>query len=396
VSEGSKDEQPSAVRQLPRLEDLPDPDGKRVLVRADFNVPLSDGRIDDDMRIRAALPTVKWLQEHGATVTVCSHLGRPKGEPDDRYSMAPVRERLEQLASDGEIGEVELMENLRFDPGEEANDPAFVDRLVEGQDLYVNDAFGAAHRAHASVVGPPARLPSAAGRLLAREVEVLGGLLEDPGKPFVAVLGGAKVSDKLGVISALLEQADTLLIGGAMAFTFFVAMGHEVGDSLLEADWVDRCKGLLDDAGDRIKLPTDVNAVASDDGDGETRAMGRDIDEGWKALDIGPDSSAEFAEVIAGAGTVFWNGPMGVFEDERFADGTKAVAQAVADCSGFTVVGGGDSASALAKFGLDDQVDHLSTGGGASLEFIEQGDLPGLEALRKSADARSGSGDADA
>jgi len=368
---------------LPTLEDLPDPDGKRVLLRADFNVPISDGRIDDDLRIRAAVPTIKWLHEHGATVTACSHLGRPKGKPDDKWSMGPVRDRLDELAPG-----VELMENLRFDAGEEDNDDAFVERLVEGQDFYVLDAFGAAHRAHASIVGPPARLPSAAGRLLAREVEVLGGLLEDPGRPFVAVLGGSKVSDKLGVIEALLGQADTLLIGGAMAFTFFVAMGHEVGDSLLEKDWVDRCRQLLDDAGDRIKLPSDV-MVVGEGADEEPRQTGRDVPSGCKGLDIGPGSAAEFADVIAGAGTVFWNGPMGVFEDDRFAAGTRTVAQAVADCDGFTIVGGGDSASALAAFGLDEEVDHVSTGGGASLEFIENGDLPGLEALRRSHSSRS-------
>ncbi|MBV8234912.1 MAG: phosphoglycerate kinase, partial [Acidimicrobiia bacterium] len=225
---------------LPLLEDLPDPAGKRVLLRADFNVPLRDGRVEDDLRIRAALPTIQWLQERGAAVTACSHLGRPNGQPAARYSMDPVRQRLHELAPD-----VKLLENLRFDPGEEANDPAFVDRLVEGQDLYVDDAFGAAHRAHASIVGPPTRVPSAAGRLLAKEVDVLGGLLESPRKPFVAVLGGAKVSDKLGVIDALLRRVDRLLIGGAMCFTFFAARGRPVGDSLLEEDRIADCARLL-------------------------------------------------------------------------------------------------------------------------------------------------------
>ncbi|MDP9072249.1 MAG: phosphoglycerate kinase [Actinomycetota bacterium] len=372
--------------KLPQLEDLPDPSGKRVLLRADFNVPVSGGKIDDDMRIRAALPTIEWLQEHGAHVTACSHLGRPKGEPNDEYSMDPVRERLAELAPD-----VELMENLRFDPGEEANDADFVDRLVEGKDLYVNDAFGASHRAHASIVGPPTKLPSAAGRLLTREVEVLGGLLEDPDRPLVAVLGGSKVSDKLGVIEALLDNVDSLVIGGAMCFTFLKAMGHDIGDSMVEEDQVDACQELLD-SGKRILVPKDITALSGEgeigkpDAGGEVRAVGQNVPEGWKGLDIGPETQAEFAKEIAGAGTVFWNGPMGVFEDERFVDGTKAVAQAVADAEGFTVVGGGDSASALAKFGLDDKVDHLSTGGGASLEFLEQGDLPGLEALRQSVD----------
>ena len=363
---------------LPQLEDLPDPSGKRVLLRADFNVPITNGVIDDDLRIRAALPTITWLQEHGAQVTACSHLGRPKGTPDPRYSMDPVRARLAELAPG-----VELLENLRYDPGEEANDPAFVERLVKGQDLYVDDAFGAAHRAHASIVGPPAVLPSAAGRLLAREVEVLGGLLHDPKRPFVTVLGGSKVSDKLGVIRALLEKCDALVIGGGMCFTFLKAMGHEVGDSLLEADQVDTCRALLD-AGTRILLPSDVVGLGPDD---TVRQFGRSIPAGWKGLDIGPGTAAEFGDEIHEARTVFWNGPMGVFEDERFAAGTRAVAQAVAECRGFTVVGGGDSAAALAKFGLDDEVDHVSTGGGASLELIEQGDLPGLAALRKAPNA---------
>ena len=360
---------------VPQLEDLPEPHGKRVLLRADFNVPMTDGRIDDDLRVRAALPTIQWLQERGvAAITACSHLGRPKGKPDPRYSMAPVRARLGELAPG-----VELLENLRFDPGEEANDAAFVDRLVDGHDLYVNDAFGSSHRAHASIVGPPARLPSAAGRLLAREVEVLGGLLRSPRRPFVTVLGGAKVSDKLGVIRALLERVDTLLVGGGMCFTFLRAQGHEVGDSLLEADQVDNCRELL--AGSKpILVPSDVVA-ASNDGD-EVRTVGRDVPRGWKGLDIGPGTAAEFADAVAEAGTVLWNGPMGVFEDERFAAGTRAVAEAVAACRGFTVVGGGDSAAALARFGLDSAVDHMSTGGGASLEYLEQGDLPGLAALR--------------
>jgi phosphoglycerate kinase len=293
--------------------------------------------------------------------------------------MEPVRRRLAELAP-----EVELMENLRFDPGEEANDPAFVDRLVEGQHLYVNDAFGAAHRAHASIVGPPARLPSAAGRLLAKEVEVLGGLLEKPRRPFVAVLGGAKVSDKLGVIDALLQRVDRLVIGGGMCFTFLAAQGHSVGDSLLEADRVDDCRHLLEESGDKIVLPSDIVAMGPSD---EVRTFGTSIPDGWKGLDIGPGSAAEFSDEVMGAGTVLWNGPMGMFEDERFAAGTRALAHAVAEASAFTVIGGGDSASAVRKFGVDDQIDWVSTGGGASLEFLEHGDLPGLEALRKASNA---------
>ncbi len=364
---------------LPLLEDLPDPAGKRVLLRADFNVPLKDGHIEDDLRIRAALPTIQWLQEHGAEVTACSHLGRPKGKPDPEYTMDPVRERLGELAPG-----VELMENLRFDPGEEANDPGFVDRVVEGQDLYVNDAFGAAHRAHASIVGPPARLPSAAGRLLAREVEVLGGLLDKPRKPFVTVLGGAKVSDKLGVIGALLQRVDRLVIGGGMCFTFLAAQGHSVGGSLLESDRIDDCRRFLEDAGDKIVLPSDIVSMGPSD---EVRTMGADVPGGWRGLDIGPGSAAAFSDEVTGAGTVLWNGPMGMFEDERFAAGTRALAHAMADAPGFTVIGGGDSAAAVRRFGVADQVDWVSTGGGASLEFLEHGDLPGLQALRKASNA---------
>jgi phosphoglycerate kinase len=368
---------------VPVLEDLPPLDGKRVLLRADFNVPVQDGRITDDLRIRAALPTIQWLQGQGATVVACTHFGRPKGEPDPKYSVAPVRERLAELAPG-----VELMENLRFDPGETSNDPAFVDRLVEGFDAYVNDAFGASHRAHASIVGPPQRLPSAAGRLLAKEVEVLGGMREHPNRPFVAVLGGSKVSDKLKVITALLEVADELLIGGGMCFTFLKAQGHHVGSSLCEDDQVETCKALLD-SGAAIRLPSDVTALGPGGtiGDpaagGDVRQLGTSIPDGWMGLDIGPGSSADFSDRVLGARTVFWNGPMGVFEDPRFEAGTRTVAEAVAESSAFTVVGGGDSAAAVAQFGLADRIDHISTGGGASLELLEQGDLPGLEALRK-------------
>ena len=372
---------------VPTHEDLGDLAGKRVLLRADFNVPLRDGVITDDLRIRAALPTIAWLQEAGATVTACSHLGRPKGEPDPRYAMAPVRERLAELAPG-----VELLENLRFNPGETANDPAFVAELIAGQDAYVLDAFGAAHRSHASVVGPPQFLPSAAGRLLQREVEVLMPLRSDPARPFVVVLGGSKVSDKLGVIEALGEVADTMLIGGGMCFTFLAAAGHGVGDSLLEADQVATCERLLA-SGMRIVVPSDIVAldaagtIGDPDAGGEVVSVGTDVPDGFRGLDIGPGTAAEFADVIAGAGTVFWNGPMGVFEDPRFAAGTRAVAEALADARGFTVVGGGDSAAAVAEFGLAAEMDHISTGGGASLELLEQGDLPGLDALRNAPNA---------
>jgi phosphoglycerate kinase len=374
-----------AALGVPTLEDLPPLAGKRVLLRADFNVPVHDGHITDDLRIRAALPTIAWLQDQGATVVAATHFGRPKGKPDDRYSVAPIRARLAELAPG-----VELLENLRFDPGEEANDPAFVARLIEGFDAYVNDAFGASHRAHASIVGPPQHLPSAAGRLLEREVEVLGGLREHPTRPFVAVLGGSKVSDKLKVIDALLGVADEVLIGGGMCFTFLAAQGHHVGSSLCELDMVPTCRALLD-GGAAIRLPSDVTAlgpggtIGEPAAGGEVRQLGVEVPDGWMGLDIGPGTSAEFADAVLDARTVFWNGPMGVFEDPRFAAGTRTVAEAVADSRAFTVVGGGDSAAAVAEFGLADRIDHISTGGGASLELLEQGDLPGLAALRDSA-----------
>lgn len=369
---------------VPELEDLPDPSGKSVLVRVDFNVPIRDGVITDDLRIRAALPTLEWLLGHGARVTACTHLGRPKGVPDPKYSVEPVRQRLGELAPS-----VELAENLRFDPGEEGNDPGFVARLVEGHDLYVNDAFGASHRAHASIVGPPATLPSAAGRLLAREVEVLLGVRDEPKRPFVAITGGSKVSDKLGVIRALLGVADQLVIGGGMCFTFLAAMGHSIGGSLFEEEQVETCRSLLDSDGDRLHLPSDIVGLGpggklfEPEAGGEVRNFGRDLPEGWTGVDVGPGSAAEFGDVIREARTILWNGPMGVFEDPRFEAGTRAVAEAVAESRGFSVIGGGDSAAAVAQFGFADRVDHISTGGGASLELIEEGDLPGLAALRK-------------
>ncbi len=381
---------------VPELEDLPSVDGKRVLVRCDFNVPItrtdSGATIDDDLRIRAALPTLNWLVEHGAIVTACSHLGRPKGAPDAKYSMEPVAARLKELAPS-----VTLLDNLRFNAGEEGNDPEFVRTLIDGQDMYVDDAFGAAHRSHASIVGPPQFLPSAAGRLLAKEVEVLGMLIDGPARPFVCVLGGSKVSDKLGVVEALLAKCDRLLIGGGMAYTFQAALGYPVGGSLFEPSMVDTCKGLLEKAGDKIMLPSDVTALTrgakfgpdTANNTGEVRQLHRSIPDDFEGLDIGPGTAAEFGDVIMEARTVFWNGPMGVFEDERFVAGTRTVAQAMADTKAFTIVGGGDSAAALAKFKLDDEVSHVSTGGGASLEYLEQGDLPGLEALRSAA-ARMG------
>ncbi|NDE58205.1 MAG: phosphoglycerate kinase [Acidimicrobiia bacterium] len=369
---------------MPTLEDLGDVSGRRVLVRTDFNVPmetLPDGsrRITDDFRVRAALPTIEWLTSRGASVVCASHLGRPKGRPEEKYSMSPVRDLLADLAPG-----VELRENLRFDAGEEGNDPAFVSSLIEGIDLYVDDAFGAAHRAHASIVGPPQTLPSAMGRLLEREVDVLLKLRTAPRHPFVAVLGGSKISDKFGVVEALLEVVDSLVIGGAMCFTFMAAQGYPIGDSLFEPDQVETCRRLLA-LGKDIHLPEDIVGL---DADGNYATYGRRLPPGAKGFDIGPGSAAAFSDIIMEARTVFWNGPMGMFEDERFAKGTRTVAQAMADTKAFTVVGGGDSAAALAQFGLDDRVDHVSTGGGASLELLELGDLPGLKALREAPNAR--------
>ncbi len=361
------------MARIPVLDDLGDVSGKRVLVRTDFNVPMQDGEITDDFRIRAALPTIEWLTSRGADVTCASHLGRPKGRPEPKYSMEPVRERLVELAPG-----VEVMENLRFHPGEEGNDPAFVANLISGMDAYVDDAFGAAHRAHASIVGPPKTLPSAMGLLLQKEVEVLLGLRNHPKRPFVAVLGGAKISDKLGVVEALLNVVDSLVIGGAMCFTFFAAQGKPIGDSLFEPDQVETCKRLLA-GGKTIHLPDDITGV---DANGVYATFGTRLPDGAKGFDIGPGSAAAFSDIVMDARTVFWNGPMGMFEDERFASGTRTLAQAMADTKAFTVVGGGDSAAALAQFRLDDEVDHVSTGGGASLELLENGDLPGLEALR--------------
>ena len=371
------------MARLPLLEDLGDVAGKRVLVRTDFNVPMEgpdNARvITDDFRIRAALPTINWLTSRGATVVCASHLGRPKGQTVEKYSMAPIRARLQELAPG-----VELMENLRFNAGEEANSEAFVAQLVQGFDMYVNDAFGAAHRSHASVSGPPKTLPSASGRLLQKEVEVLGEMRNHPKRPFIAVLGGAKVSDKLGVIEALLSTVDALVIGGGMCFTFLAAKGMPVGSSICELDQVAVCKRLLDGS-KPIHLPEDIVGLNAE---GNYATFGIRLPEGAKGLDIGPGTAAAFTDVIMDARTVFWNGPMGMFEDPRFAAGTKTVAQAVADTKAFTVVGGGDSAAALAQFGLDDEVDHVSTGGGASLEYLELGDLPGLAALRGAPNVR--------
>ena len=370
------------MSELPKLEDLGDISGKRVLVRTDFNVPLDNGIIRDDLRIREAIPTLKYLVDNGAEVTACTHLGRPKGKFEEKYSLEPIRVRLNEI-----LPGIKLLDNLRFNSGEEANDPQFIEQLVAGQDIYVNDAFGASHRSHASITGPPQLLPSAAGRLLQNEVEILLRVRNKPKRPFVAILGGSKVSDKLGVIDALVQVVDKLLIGGGMCFTFLKAQGQQVGSSLLEEGQVDYCKELLA-SGAPIILPHDFTAMDSDGkiGDpavgGTVRQMGNNIPDGWSGLDIGPGSAALFGEIIQESKTVLWNGPMGVFEDTRFSAGTKHVAQSMAENkASFTVIGGGDSAAAAKEFKFDTEIDHVSTGGGASLELIEKGTLPGIDAL---------------
>ena len=370
------------MSELPKLEDLGDISGKRVLVRTDFNVPLDNGIIRDDLRIREAIPTLKYLVDNGAEVTACTHLGRPKGKFDEKYSLKPIRVRLNEI-----LPGIKLLDNLRFNSGEEANDPQFIERLVAGQDIYVNDAFGASHRNHASITGPPQLLPSAAGRLLQNEVEILLRVRNKPKRPFVAILGGSKVSDKLGVIDALVQVVDKLLIGGGMCFTFLKAQGQQVGSSLLEEGQIDYCKELLA-SGAPIILPHDFTAMDSDGkiGDpavgGTVRQMGNNIPDGWSGLDIGPGSAALFGDIIQESKTVLWNGPMGVFEDTRFSAGTKHVAQSMAENkASFTVIGGGDSAAAAKEFKFDTEIDHVSTGGGASLELIEKGTLPGIDAL---------------
>jgi phosphoglycerate kinase len=379
---------------LRTLDDLGDLSGRRVFVRVDFNVPIDPARpgaITDDARIRAALPTLEELRRRGARLLLAAHLGRPK-DREPEFSLAPVAARLtELLGTDVTLasgldavpdGDVVMLENVRYEPGETKDDPELAARYAALADAYVNDAFGAAHRAHASTHAIAKLLPSAAGLLLQREVETLQGILADPARPLVAIVGGAKVTDKIGVLEAFLQKADTILIGGAMQFPFFKAQGHAVGASLCEEEGIAPAERVLADGGDKVRLPVDIVCGEAFSADTPVTAVdGVDVPEGLMGLDVGPKTAAAYAEVIAAAGTVFWNGPMGAFELAPFAAGTRAVAEAVAAAPGTTVVGGGDSAAALRQFGLEDQVTHLSTGGGASLELIEGKTLPGVEVL---------------
>lgn len=385
------------------IEDLPVA-GKRVLVRVDFNVPIKDGVIADDTRIQAALPTIKYLLSQDCKLVLMSHLGRPKGEFKPEFSLKPVAARLSELINkpvamaedvigpDAQTksaalkpGEVLLLENVRFHKEEKANDPGFCQKLAAFGDVYINDAFGTAHRAHASTTGVAQLLPAAGGYLMKKELDFLGKALENPERPFVAILGGAKVSDKIGVIENLIEKVDTLIIGGGMAYTFFVAQGYSVGDSLLEADKVELAKGLMEKAGKKgvkFLLPVD-NVIADDFNNDANRKVVKssEIPDGWEGLDIGPETRVLFSKEIEGSKTVVWNGPVGVSEMPNFAAGTQAVAEALSRCDGTTIIGGGDSAAAVKKLGFADKMTHISTGGGASLEFLEGKELPGVAAL---------------
>ncbi len=375
--------------------------GKRVLVRVDFNVPIKEGKIKDDTRIRAALPTIQYLIEQGATLILCSHLGRPKDQPEAEFSMKPVAEYLgkllgkpvafaedcigpaaEKAAAALKAGDVLVLENTRFHKGESKNDPEMAKQLASLAEVYVNDAFGSAHRAHASTEGVTKFLPAVAGFLLEKEIQYLDQAVENPKRPFVAILGGAKVSDKIGVIKNLLTKADPVLIGGGMANTFFKAQGYPVADSLVEDEALDTARELVKIGGGKLRLPVDVVIADKFEDGAQTRVIDvGPVPDGWRILDIGPQSVASFSKVIAEAGTVVWNGPMGVFEMPNFAKGTFEIAKAVADSQAISIIGGGDSAAAIAQSGLADKISHISTGGGASLEMLEGIPLPGLAAL---------------
>lgn len=388
------------------VEDI-DVKGKRVLARCDFNVPLKDGEITNDKRIVAALPTIKYLKDHGAKVILCSHLGRPKGEYKPEFSLAPVAAKLSEylgqevkLAEDPEVvganakamaaelkdGDVMLLENVRYRKEETKNEEVFSNELASLADIFVNDAFGTAHRAHCSTTGVAAYLPAVCGFLIQKEIKFMGGALADPKRPLVAILGGAKVSDKIGVISNLLDKCDTIIIGGGMAYTFMRYLGHSIGTSLLEEDWIEKAGQMMADAkekGVKFLIPVDNKVGKEYDENTESKIVNSDeIPDGWMGLDIGPESQKLFTDAIKGAGTVIWNGPMGVSEWKNFEDGTVAVAKAVADSGAISIIGGGDSVAAVTKLGFADKMSHISTGGGASLEFLEGKELPGIAALQ--------------
>ncbi len=379
-----------------------DVNGKKVLVRVDFNVPIKEGKIKDDTRMTAALPTIQYLLDHGAAVILFSHLGRPNDEPDPQYSLAPVAEHLGKLipnrvkfagdcvgeiaeaaAADLKAGEVLVLENTRFYKAEKKNDPEMAKKFAKLADVYVNDAFGSAHRAHASTEGVAQYLPAVAGFLMEKEIRYLGEAIANPARPFVAILGGAKISDKIGVIDNLLNQADEVLIGGGMANTFLKAKGFHMADSLVEEEALETAKELLTKGGQKLYLPVDLVIANAFSNEAEFKVTGlENVPDGWRILDIGPKTVEEFARVIAKAGTVVWNGPMGVFEMSNFAKGTFGVAEAVASSGAVSIIGGGDSVSAINQSGLSEKVTHISTGGGASLEMLEGKILPGLAALQ--------------